>query len=271
MYRRVVSAIELADFQATEQQSLTYVAGEPASNQWTYDATMKAVKANADRGYFRFYLGQVAFGDKINIKADVYNISGIKTHASVDFSDTSYNFSETKGTSGLYNTSKLEDWEQININYVADMDSLYTSVVIGLSTGKVGQYYLKNVVITVQSVYPGISSITAAVTGTDTSRVVKYSDGRMEISMRAILTNVDVSGAWGAIFGSAQLALPNFPVPFIEIPIVSITPSTVGQSFMSELVVQPTITNPGYLSLFRGTAATINTLWVDIIAKGRWK
>jgi hypothetical protein len=151
MHHRVISAVTKEEFQGTEQQSLTYVDGEPGVNQWTFDTTIKAVKANANRGYFRFHLGRVALGDKINVKAEVYNIEGVKVHASVDYSDSGYN--ANKGTTGLVNTKSTADWEQINIDFYANMDALYASCVIGLSTGEVGKYYLKNVVITVTTVH----------------------------------------------------------------------------------------------------------------------
>lgn len=154
MHRRVISAVEKEDFLKVYQQSITYVDGEPAPNQWTYDSTIKAAKVNANRGYFRFYLGQCYAGDKINIKAEVYNISGVKVHASVDFSNSGYN--SELGTSGLNHTTKYNDWEIINFDYILPKDAKFVSVVIGLSMGEVGQYYLKNVVITVDSMHcPG--------------------------------------------------------------------------------------------------------------------
>lgn len=149
MHHRVLSAVTKEDFKIVKQESLEYVDVEPDVNQWTYDNAIKAVKANANRGYFRFYLGRVAVGDVINVRAEVYSVEGVKVHASVDLSDYGWGFE--KGSSGLVNAKQLGEWELIDFDYQVNTDANFASAVIGLSTGEIGQYFLKNVVITVKS------------------------------------------------------------------------------------------------------------------------
>lgn len=262
---RVFSLVKKEEFQNCITRDLTYTEGvAPNVNQYIWNDNGKYVHANCNRGYFRIALGEIGIGDKIKVQAEIMCVSGIKPHFSIDYSNQSYvgtNFD----TSGLESINSSGVWETITFNFISKNNSKYTSCVIGLSQGEIGEYKLRNVVITVDSKYSN-SDIYS------NSSIIRYDNGLMEINMTQRLNNVEIKGAWGQIFGSETYNLSNYPVEFTEPPTVQVSVfNTEDWSFMSSLKSLPTKTSPGKIIFFRGTATTTPLSFdIHIRAIGRW-
>jgi hypothetical protein len=265
MYKRGYSVITLEDFKNQEQTGITYTSGEPSVGQWTYDDTIKGVKVNANRGYFRVHLGKCAIGDIINVKAEVFNISGVKFHTSVD-----YHLSGSMvGTSYLVHTQKIGDWEIVDVDFHVFKENDDTSIVLGLSSGEVGQYLLKNVTIIVDS---AIAESPILYGGSGNSRWIKYPDGMMITYQKVDLGTIDVNLPWGNVFNSGIKTVPNFPASFISVPAVSYSWTNAGYSLLLCIQGPHTTTKAANVEFTRGTAQTgVPNVVVDIIAIGRWK
>lgn len=103
----------------------------------------------------------------------------------------------------------------------------------------------------------------------------KRADGRMEVNM-TVEGSIDISKAWGSMYVSNDLKLPDYPVPFIERPTVVISPQTQsGTQFMltghGGSGNKSTETFPGYVALARPNSRTGVAYILDVIAKGKWK
>ena len=103
----------------------------------------------------------------------------------------------------------------------------------------------------------------------------KRADGRMEVTM-TVEGSIDISKAWGNMYVSNDLRLPNYPVPFIERPTVVVSPQT--QSGTQFILIghggsgnNSTENFPGYVALARPNSRTGVAYILDVIAKGKWK
>lgn len=86
--------------------------------------------------------------------------------------------------------------------------------------------------------------------------------------------NVAVAAAWGELFSPTNdIQLPNFPIEFLEVPVVVKTLDNTGyQASLSNGNQNPTsVTNPGDIKLIRGTAATAQDYIIHVFAIGKWK
>lgn len=104
---------------------------------------------------------------------------------------------------------------------------------------------------------------------------VKYSDGRMEISKRVSGT-ADITTAWGAIYTSDNISLGDYPVSFVERPIVNISSLTATDSqYILTAINLSTNTddniNIGTICILRPNSRAGTPYIFDITATGRWK
>lgn len=104
---------------------------------------------------------------------------------------------------------------------------------------------------------------------------IKYSDGRMEITKRVSGT-ADITTAWGAIYTSDNISLGDYPMPFIERPIVNISSLTATDSqYILTAINLSTNTdnsiNIGTICILRPNSRTGTPYMFDITATGRWK
>lgn len=97
---------------------------------------------------------------------------------------------------------------------------------------------------------------------------VKYDDGRMECFLRKTFSEVPVQTAIGSLYESASLNIGDYPVPFVDIPSVHITPN--GQFFV-RVIGAPSATSYGTFRAVRPTTATGMEVTVSVEAKGYWK
>lgn len=102
----------------------------------------------------------------------------------------------------------------------------------------------------------------------------KRSDGRMEINMK-IEGSINISTAWGNAYISDNIRIPNYPVPFIERPIVEIwgQPKTGTQFKVIGNGNQDygDVNHAGSVTLSRPNSRAGVSYVLDITAKGRWK
>lgn len=102
----------------------------------------------------------------------------------------------------------------------------------------------------------------------------KWADGTMIID-KIVSGTTDVTTAWGNLYVSKNINLGNFPVPFIEIPTVIVSPQTqTGTQYM--LIGQGgsgygTETNAGNVQLVRPNSRTGLAYRLEVMAKGKWK
>ena len=102
----------------------------------------------------------------------------------------------------------------------------------------------------------------------------KWADGTMIIN-KTVLGTANITNAWGSLYVSAEINLGNFPVAFIEMPTIVVSPQTQtgtqymlagqgGSGYGSE-------TNAGFVSLVRPNSRTGVAYRLEVIAKGKWK
>ena len=102
----------------------------------------------------------------------------------------------------------------------------------------------------------------------------KWADGTMIIN-KTVSGTANITNAWGSLYVSAEINLGNFPVAFIEMPTIVVSPQTQtgtqymltgqgGSGYGSE-------TNAGYVSLVRPNSRTNVAYRLEVIAKGKWK
>ena len=102
----------------------------------------------------------------------------------------------------------------------------------------------------------------------------KWADGTMIIN-KTVSGTADITNAWGSLYISADINLGNFPVAFIEMPTIVVSPQTqTGTQYM--LIGQGgngygTETNAGNVALVRPNSRTGVAYRLEVIAKGKWK
>ena len=102
----------------------------------------------------------------------------------------------------------------------------------------------------------------------------KWADGTMIIN-KTVLGTANITNAWGSLFISNEINLGNFPVAFIEMPTIVVSPQTqTGTQYM--LAGQGgsgygTETNAGNVALVRPNSRTSVAYRLEVIAKGKWK
>ncbi len=99
---------------------------------------------------------------------------------------------------------------------------------------------------------------------------IKFSDGTM-ICTKSVIASTKIENPWGNLFESSQLDLGNFPVSFIETPVLSVN-KTIGRGSWLELVEGTTNSAIGRTFLVSAVSTTATTnITINIIAIGKWK
>ena len=102
----------------------------------------------------------------------------------------------------------------------------------------------------------------------------KWADGTMIIN-KTVLGTANITNAWGGLYISAEINLGNFPVAFIEMPTIVVSPQNqTGTQYM--LAGQGgsgygTETNAGNIALVRPNSRTGVAYRLEVMAKGKWK
>lgn len=102
-------------------------------------------------------------------------------------------------------------------------------------------------------------------------RYIKFGDGTMITTQKVSESGISVNNAWGGIYSSTELNLPNFPQEFIAIPNVTIENlSTAGGNYFLMHSGNVTTLNGGKISFLRGTAGQVGGE-ISVIAIGRYR
>jgi hypothetical protein len=158
MDRRYYCLSSKVDFDNAQPTRISYVAGEPAGGQWTFDSTTGITKFNANNGgYFRVRIGAMNIGDIINVSMEVYNISGVKAKSGVDFATVNYGGGGA-GSTGFIQSQKIGEWEILKGAFIVSADNPYTTLTLGIYGAEVGNFYVRNVSIEVLTVKEGEKS-----------------------------------------------------------------------------------------------------------------
>ena len=103
---------------------------------------------------------------------------------------------------------------------------------------------------------------------------IKYSDGTMVVS-QIVEGSIDISKAWGSLYVSEDIKLPNFPVSFIKNPTTVVSPQTQsGTQFMlvgSGGSGNGDKTFGGHYALVRPNSKKGVAYVLEVIAIGKWK
>lgn len=174
-----------------------------------------------------------------------------------------------KTTGNIVDTLNVEDkiTNAPSINLVQMMAGVPEEGVIEFDGDEIPEGYEE-----VEEYDLGIETITNS-NGT----AIKYPDGTMICTQKISVQGAKDWSAWGPLFTNPVTNMPNFPVNFIDIPVVTLSPESVGFNFwigtldeggtgqtsvskaQSIQLIRPT--NPGVVANYR----------IHIIAIGRWK
>lgn len=103
---------------------------------------------------------------------------------------------------------------------------------------------------------------------------IKYENGSM-ITSQTVEGSTNISKAWGSLYVSEDIKLPNFPVSFIENPTTVVSPQTQsGTQFMlvgSGGSGNGNETFGGHYALVRPNSRTGVAYVLEVIAIGKWK
>jgi hypothetical protein len=174
---RLKSIITENDFVAYAPAGLTKTteATTIAANTYAWNDTLKAVHVNdassSAVGYFRLGLGYLKVGDVVTISSEIWNISG---HAEIALD---YNVSSVVGSGGgnyLVATSEGDSgggFESLEVTYTIVRDAYY-SVPFGINTANVGEFYVRNCVVKMDTKY--------------SEHPKKYKQGRREYTLNGV-------------------------------------------------------------------------------------
>lgn len=123
-------------------------------NTYAYNSTYKAAhlkdaNATTAKGAFSIPVGFAQKGDFIKVSAEVMNISGVKTKIALDRSLTNPSGSGS-GNSFIVQSEKVGEFEKIEIEYLCEYDAYY-SALFGVFTADIGEFYIKNCYIEVNT------------------------------------------------------------------------------------------------------------------------
>lgn len=97
----------------------------------------------------------------------------------------------------------------------------------------------------------------------------KWNSGFAECYGYHTINNVSCSTAWGSLYGTSAIALPNYPFTFIETPDVNLSWES-DYSALIDGVGKRTTTSCGQTYLYRPVSAIL-TGKISIVVHGKWK
>lgn len=112
----------------------------------------------------------------------------------------------------------------------------------------------------------GIESIS----GTN-GTALKFPDGTLICYGRRVLETVAITNQWGSVFASNSVAGFTYPVPFTDIPVLTMSGNSQNMNFWIMEIGTGSNTETPVIQLLRGTSSTINNGTINYIAVGRWK
>ena len=159
-----------------------------------------------------------------------------------------------------------------DINKVNDSDMNMIKSVVNNNATNIGD--LSNLITpTTSSIVGAINSVVES--GSDSNgSYVKYADGTM-ICYKTVTGTTNISTSWGSLYVSSSVSLGNYPVSFVSVPTVTVTPqSQSGTQFMmttNDANGFGTISTPAPVCLVRPNSRTGVGYIFNVIAVGKWK
>lgn len=132
------------------------VSGTIANNSYSYNSNYKALRINdtstSVKGCITIPLGYLVAGDVTNIQCEVFNISGTKVKFAIDYylsANMEHVQGNIVGTSDIYQSSSSGGFNDENISITSSMNG-FAKLVIGVFTSDIGDFYIRNVKITME-------------------------------------------------------------------------------------------------------------------------
>lgn len=122
-------------------------------NSCSYSDTFKAFRINdaslVQKGSLQIYLGELSIGDKVDINVEVMNISGVKAKIAIDYVPSP---TRTDAVANLFilQSKKTGEFERIGGSFLSTRNG-HAMAVIGVFTGDIGDFYIRNVDIKAKS------------------------------------------------------------------------------------------------------------------------
>lgn len=165
----------------------------------------------------------------------------------------------------------MQDSTDIQINEVSGTDNINFSFKDGNSIDtKIGDLTQLNT--TNKSNLVGAINSTIIETGTNNNGTyIKYADGTM-ICTKKITGQAKITSTWGNLYdtGDNPLDLGNWAIPFIDVPIVSISFYGANGQWVEGFQTSTTKEKIGKISIASATSKTANSYY-NIIGIGRWR
>lgn len=100
----------------------------------------------------------------------------------------------------------------------------------------------------------------------------KWASGVLECWYRGVQTNIAIDTAWGALYYKALTAIPDYPVAFVDYPMVTAyLTGTNGNGWIVGNNSNYSYTNPGSLYVVNPSSQSGVNVTINVYAKGRWK
>ena len=165
----------------------------------------------------------------------------------------------------------MQDSTDIQINEVSGTDNINFSFKSENSIDtKIGDLTQLNT--TNKSNLVGAINSTIIETGTNNNGTyIKYADGTM-ICTKKITGQAKITSTWGNLYdtGDNPLDLGDWAIPFIEVPIVSISFYGANGQWVEGFQTSTTKEKVGAISIASATSKTANAYY-NIIGIGRWR
>lgn len=102
-------------------------------------------------------------------------------------------------------------------------------------------------------------------------KYIKYNDGTMICWNTFTKSQITTTQAWGSLYWSDAITPPNFPVSFINVPTVTMTPTGSTDSYWMINEGDVSTTKPMNFRFVRATSRTGGSCIMNYIAIGKWK
>ena len=165
----------------------------------------------------------------------------------------------------------MQNSTDIQINEVSGTDNINFSFKSGNSIDtKIGDLAQLNT--TNKSNLVGAINSTIIETGTNNNGTyIKYADGTM-ICTKKITGQAKITSTWGNLYdtGDNPLDLGDWAIPFIDVPIVSISFYGANGQWVEGFQTSTTKEKVGKISIASATSKTANSFY-NIIGIGKWR
>lgn len=180
-----------------------------------------------------------------------------------------------------------EEMNQIVANYTAlasifpvSTDNIANN---SITTSKIAPHSITAALLAVNSVTDtkidsSVMSYTHAFVDDGEGYIYKFANGLQIITMEIPMSGLEIKDTWGSCY-FYPYKLPDFPVPFIEAPVVNFdwAPRTDGianaNAWLTCRVEAGTVTktSPGGVNIVRPTIGVNVYGYINVVAVGRWK